>query len=307
MRSNKKKLLSVILGFMASISGTSAVMKLEKDTKSTNTEMMSKSKKRNQEGPGLGRNVAELVFAMFAGNEISSDFPVVKGFTYPLLRQMLSGYRVRRNVRGEFIRQDGGPNSLAYGYTVFNESDRNFYNINFSHFFNCYKNNVLKKDDFKEINNDNFNDLKSKKKVSIAKMGSMYDVRLVMEDENGVVLSGTSAVNIREFLKSDDFTVDDAANALSKAIGLVNIINSGETNEYKVKWINENIDVVCLFRHDNDNFHMLRIFVKERKNANGEMRKIFAEIKLQDEKTKEEIEKEDAEKLKNEMENQNKK
>lgn len=306
MRSNKKKLLSVILGFMASISGTSAVMKLEKDTKSTNTEMMSKSKKRNQEGPGLGRNVAELVFAMFAGNEISSDLPVVKGFTYPLLRQMLSGYRVCRNVRGEFIRQNG-PSVHAYGYTVFNESDRNFYNINFSHFFNCYKNNVLKKDDFKEINNDNFNDLKSKKKVSIAKMGSMYDVRLVMEDENGIVLSGTNAPSVREFLKSDDFTVDDAANALSKAIGLVNIINSDETNEYKVEWINKNINVVCLFRHDDDNFHMLRIFVKERKNANGEMRKIFAEIKLQDEKTKEEIEKEDAEKLKNEMENQNKK
>ena len=300
MRSSKKKLLSVILGFMASISGTSAVMKDGKDTKSTNTEMMSKSKKRNQEGPGLGRNLTELAFALLCSNEILSNFPVVKKFTYPLFRQMLSGYRVRRNVRGEFIRQNG-PSVLAYGYTVFNESDRNFYNINFSHFFNCYnkanKNYVLKKDDFQKINDDNFNNLKSEKKVSITKMGSMYSVRLVMEDENGAVLSGADAASIRGFLQSDDFTVDDASDALSKAIGLVNIINSDETNAYKVKWINENLDVVCLFRHDKDNFHTLRIFVKERKNANGEMRKIFAEIKLQDEKTKDEIEAEDAQKI----------
>ena len=73
------------------------------------------------------------------------------------------------------------------------------------------------------------------------------------------------------------------------------LINSYKTNKEKLRLINENFDAVYapkLNENEKQNmdkndivtaikpFRMFRIFVKERKNTKGEMRKIYAEFPL---------------------------
>ncbi len=306
MNKNRKKIIGTLLGIMASVSSAGA-MQNAPNTGSASTETVAKSKKRNQDTTSVYWNIAKLATSLLAVDEIGSNLPAIKYCTYPFLRQ-LSGYRVRRGVRGDFIRRNG-PASLNYGYTIFNESDCNFYNISFSRGNMRYdkdKNSgkyFLKKDTFREISDDSFNNLKSDKKQSIGLLSAFYDIRLVMEDENGVVLSGSNATSVREFLKSDDFTPSDAADALSKVIEFVNIINSDKSDGDKIKLINKNMSAVfCPKGKLMESGHPIRILVKERKNAKGEIRRIFADFRIEDKKTKEEIEKEDAEKLEKEME-----
>ena len=313
MKKIRRNIVGTLLGLMASISSTSAmkdgsVNESTNNTKNTSTQTVSKSKKRNQDTTSVYWNIAKLTTSLLTANEIGSNLPVIKYFTHPLLRQ-LSGYRVRSGVRGEFIRSNG-PGAVNYGYTIFNESDRNYYQLIFRRHNSLYtRNKVTNKcnlvDLLKKIDVDNINKIKLERNLLIFKFYNFNVINLAMEDGEGNVLSGDDATGIRKFLESDDYTASDAADALNKVLEFVNVINSNKSDKDKVDLINQQFNVTCVARAKKGDIPVFRIFVKERKNAKGKIRKIFAEFRMQDEKTKEEIEKEDAEKLNKEMENKN--
>lgn len=311
MKKIRRNIVGTLLGLMASISSTSAmkdgsVNESTNNTKNTSTQTVSKSKKRNQDTTSVYWNIAKLTTSLLTANEIGSNLPVIKYFTHPLLRQ-LSGYRVRSGVRGEFIRSNG-PAAANYGYTIFNESDRNYYQLSFMRYSWLYakdKNGALV-DSLKEIDIGSISNIKLERNLLIFKPYNFNAINLSMEDEEGNILSGGDATGIRNFLKSDDYTASDAADALSKVLEFVNLINSNKSDDDKVNLINQQFKVTCVARSKENSTPAFRIFVKERKNAEGKIRRIFAEFRMRDEKTKAEIEKEDAEKLNKEMEKLNK-
>ena len=293
MSKNRKKIIGTLLGIMASVSSAGA-MQNDPNAGSTNTETVEKSKKRNQDTTSFYWNVAKLVASVFATNEIGSNLPVVKNCTYPLLRQ-LSGYRVRRNVRGEFHRSNGLKKvDNSFNYKVLNETDGEFYCLSFNFTPGYYKeqnNKFVLKTCLKKIENVEFIDnIKTEGNLVINPTPSGATIiKLSMESDDGTVLNS----KVDNFLKSDNFDVDDAADALSKAISFVKLINSNKSNDEKFRLINKNFDVLyapklskeglkaygsnVIYSGKLDSF---RIFVKERQSANGEMRKIYAEFQL---------------------------
>lgn len=279
MSKNRKKIIGTLLGIMASVSSAGA-MQNAPNTGSANTETFAKSTKRNQDTTSIYWNIAKLFVSGLAANEIASSLPFAKNLTYPLFRR-LSGYRVRYGVRGEFHRSINPSIRINNNYKILNEKDNGFYNLNFGCFLAYYdsKDGSLKSS-LKKINNEAINKINSKKNLVIKSLLGGGMISLSMESGDGTVLNRS----VPDFLESgDDFSVDDAADALSKAIELTNLINSDKSNKDKVDLINKKFDVLCSPGGEDEiskNVPSFRILVKERKNSKGELRKIYAEFQL---------------------------
>ena len=280
INSNKKKIISILLWLMASISSSGA-MKQENNssTKSTagaNTDVV--SNKRNQDDVSVFWNVAGLIALMETANEIGSNLPGVKKITHPFIRQRFSNYRIRSNVWGDFYRLSG-PHVSDFCYKIFNEENQKFYRVAFAHRTSHYEKGKL---------NYKFKNLDQgilREKLYFATFGGDVNLRFAMEDQNGNSISpGEGALkDLDTFIKSEDYTVDDAADAVNKAIQFAKIIDSNKTPDEKVNLINNNekLNVVCApMGQLLKKVHCFRIFVKERKNAKGEVRKIFVGFEM---------------------------
>ena len=293
MSKNRKKIIGTLLGIMASVSSAGA-MQNAPNTGSANTETFAKSTKRNQNTTSIYWNIAKLFVSGLAANEIASSLPFAKNLTYPLFRR-LSGYRVRYGVRGEFHRSINPSIRINNNYKILNEKDNGFYNLNFGCFLAYYdikndikndvkmmlKNGIVLKDRLRKINNANvIGKINPKKNLVIKLVCGVPTINLSMESDDGTVLNK----EIPNFLRSgDDFSVDDAADALSKAIELTDLINSNKSDEDKLKLINKKFNVLCSPGEAggiSEKASSFRILVKERKNSKGELRKIYAEFQL---------------------------
>ena len=154
MSKNRKKIIGTLLGLMASVSSVGAVQNAP-SASNADTETAAKSKKRNQDTTSVYWNIARLFVSGLAANEVGSNLPVIKHFTYPLLRQ-LSSYRVRfGTVRGEFRRSNGLIKiGNSFNYKVLNEVDGEFYCLSFnpsSAYYKIINDRLVLKSHFRKI------------------------------------------------------------------------------------------------------------------------------------------------------------
>ena len=254
MKKNQKKIVGTLLGLMASISGTNAMQNgSAKDNNIKNSAGNTKNqndeskvlKKRVQAGVNPYLKVAGFVLEAMLLNDLASTIPGAGKYFRPLIRPLVSNYRVVHGFRGYINRHD---NPLYKNIFKLAGDDGHDFRVRVDKGDNLFK---WQDPDLKDIQDfkselytrkiakieDNIdaiparNKNEDKKKMKLSEYLSEPSVNLVAEAK----VKGQN-VYYRLFDEyASIWSVDDAAKAVGKANKLLDIINNEKMSKDEKK------------------------------------------------------------------------
>ena len=255
MKKNQKKIVGTLLGLMASISGTSAVMKSgsAKDNNIENSAGNTKNqndeskvfKKRGQAGVNPYLKAAGFVLEAMLLNDLASTIPGAGKYFRPLIRPLVSNYRVVHGFRGYVNRHDSSSyknvfklaGDNGHDFRVRVDKGDNWFQWRDAKLNNIqdFKSELYTRKIAKIEDNINLiparNENEEKKRMKLSEYLSEPSVNLVAEAK--VKDQGVYYRLFDEY--ASIWSIDDVAKAVGKANELLDIINNEKMNKDEKK------------------------------------------------------------------------